>query len=82
MGVEGVYICVRVFECVREREAERGSPGQKWREESVGIDRRGKWSGLNHECKRGEKTALVAIVFRLSLFHAEEIKYTFGLELI
>lgn len=22
MGVEGVYICVRVFECVRERESE------------------------------------------------------------
>ncbi len=39
MGVEGVYICVRVFECVRDREAERGSAGQKWREESAGIER-------------------------------------------
>lgn len=29
MGVEGVYICVRVFECVRDGEAGRGSAGQK-----------------------------------------------------
>lgn len=41
MGVEGVYICVRVFECVRDGEAERGSAGQKWREESAGIERMG-----------------------------------------
>lgn len=41
MGVEGVYICVRVFECVRDREAERASAGQKWREESGGIESEG-----------------------------------------
>lgn len=39
MGVEGVYICV--FECVRDREAERGSAGQEWREESAGDREKG-----------------------------------------
>lgn len=39
MGVEGVYICVRAFECVRDREAKRGSAGQKRREESAGTER-------------------------------------------
>lgn len=29
MGVEGVYICVRVFECVGDGEAERGSARQQ-----------------------------------------------------
>lgn len=39
MGVEGVYM--RVFECVRDGEAARGSAGQKWREESARIEREG-----------------------------------------
>lgn len=78
MGVEGVYICVRVFECVRDGEAERGSAGQKWREESAGIERMGggEWSGLNHESNSERGCDGAASASSVSLFHATMIKYT------
>lgn len=52
MGVEGVYICVRVFECVRDREAERECRTEMEGGVSRDRKRRGKWSGLNHESNR------------------------------
>lgn len=52
-----MYICVRVFECVRDRERERASTGQKWKEESAATERRerGERSGLNQESSREKR---------------------------
>lgn len=44
-----MYICVRVFECVRERGRERECRTEIEGGVSGYRERRGKWSGLKHE---------------------------------
>lgn len=80
-----MYICVRVFECVRDREAERGSAGQKWREESAGIEREGR-NGQDYNMRvterEGEKAGFdrMDTTSTVSLFYAIMIKYTLTTE--
>ena len=82
-----VYMCACVWVCQRQRGRERECRTEMEGGVSRDRERRGKWSGLNHESNRGRERVRkkigcdgAATASSVSLFHAVMIKYTLAIK--